>query len=87
MIILDFFTGVFLGVFLAAAPQYWKNCTDEKMGGLADRLFSPSCACVLAAGLLKQHGEGGGGGGGGGGDGDGDGSAFSVCQIFYCRGA
>ena len=63
MLILDFFTGAFLSVFFAASPKYWKNCTDEKMRGLVNRLFpvlafsqalkSLFCACALAAGCLK----------------------------------
>ena len=62
MVILDFLAGVSLSVFFAAAPKYWRNCTDGKMRGLADRLFlvlafsqvlkSLFCAAVLAAGFL-----------------------------------
>lgn len=90
MTVLDFSAGASLGVFFAAAPKYRKNCTDEKMKSLVNRLFlvlafpqalkSPFCACVLAARRLKQHGAGQERQAGR------RRPAFSVCRIFYCRG-
>lgn len=63
MVIFDFFAGAFLSVFFSAAPEYWKNCADEKMKGFVDKLFPVLavsqalkllfCAGVLAARLLK----------------------------------
>ena len=63
MVIFDFFASAFLGVFFSAAPGYWRNCTDEKMKSLVDRLFLVLtvtqvlrllfCAAVLTAGFLR----------------------------------
>lgn len=39
MIIFDFFASAFLSVFFAAAPKYWKNCTDVKMKSFVNKLF------------------------------------------------
>ena len=39
MVIFDFFASVFLCVFFASAPDYWKNCTDAKMKSFVNRLF------------------------------------------------
>ena len=63
MIIFDFSAGAFLSVFFSAAPEYWKNCTDEKMKSFVNKLFLVLtvsqvlkllfCAGVLTAGFLK----------------------------------
>ena len=63
MVIFDFFASAFLGVFFSIAPRYWRNCTDEKMKSLVNRLFLVLavsqalrllfCAAVLAAGFLR----------------------------------
>ena len=63
MIIFDFFASAFLGVLFSVAPKYWRNCTDEKMRSLVDRLFLALtvaqcvkmvfCAAVLVAMFLR----------------------------------
>ena len=55
-------------MFFSAAPEYWKNCTDEKMRSFVNKLFLVLtisqalkllfCAVVLIARFLKQHGAG-----------------------------
>lgn len=63
MIVFDFFASAFLSVYFSIAPEYWKNCTDEKIKSLVNRLFLALtisqalkllfCAVVLIAGFLR----------------------------------